>query len=156
MRASFGSGWGRRDLKGARTGHLRLLYNYRTSGLLQPDVRSPTFVDKNGASFCRWIGVEGESHNTRNFISILALGWSYILSVRFLEMQGHNDAEKVYTQSTATGYNYDTGDRKATAISVEISDMDMDEARWWAAIMASDQGWKAVGSQRDNGVYQPP
>jgi hypothetical protein len=79
-------------------------------------------------SFGRWIGIEGEIYKIRNFISIFALGWSYILSVGLFEMQGQNDAEIVYTQSIATGYNYDTGDRKATAITVEISDMDMDAA----------------------------
>jgi hypothetical protein len=39
---------------------------------------------------------------------------------------------------------------------LKIRDMDMDAARWWAAIMAPDQGWKTVGSQRDDGACLSP
>ncbi len=61
-------------------------------------------------------------------------------------MQGQGSAGIVYTQSTATGYNHDTRDRAAATITIDIGDVDEDAARWWAAILAPDQGWKAVVS----------
>jgi hypothetical protein len=92
----------------------------------------------------------------RNFISILALGWSYILSVRLLEMQGQRDAEIVYSESTATVYNDDTGEGRGVVIIVEVGDVDKGAARWWATIMAPDQGWKAVVSKHENRVKLSP
>ncbi len=124
--------------------------------LLLLGVKSPTPLAWTGTSFYQWVGIEGENNSARNFISILALGWSYILSARLLEMQGQGSAGIVYTQSTATGYNHDTGDRAAATITIDIGDVDEDAARWWAAILAPDQGWKAVVSQDDHEVYLSP
>lgn len=123
--------------------------------LLQLGIQSPTPVDWNGTSFRQWVGIEGEN-TTRNYISILALGWSYILSVRLLEMQGQGGAEIAYTQSIATGYKREVGDRIAAGITVDIGDVDEDAARWWAAILAPGQGWKAIVSRNDDVVYLSP
>jgi hypothetical protein len=65
-------------------------------------------------------------------------------------MQSQSDAEIVY--STAVGYNHNTGERRNAAITVEISDVDINAVRWWAAIMAPDQGWKAVVPSATMGV----
>lgn len=62
----------------------------------------------------------------------------------------------MYTQSTATRYNHDAGDRAAATITIDISEVDEDAARWWAAVLAPDQGWKAVVSQGDNEVHLSP
>ncbi|KAL9023528.1 MAG: hypothetical protein Q9196_007148, partial [Gyalolechia fulgens] len=118
-------------------------------------IQSPTPVDWNGTSFRQWVGVEGEN-TTRNYISILALGWSYILSARLLEMQGQGGAEIEYTQSMATGYKRDVGDSLAAAITVDIGDVDDHAARWWAAILAPGQGWKAIVSRSEDVVYLSP
>ena len=123
--------------------------------LLQLGVQSPTPVNWNGTSFRQWVGIEGEN-TTRNYISILALGWSYILSVRLLEMQGQGGAEIAYTQSMATGYKGETRDKIAAGFTVNIGDVDEDAARWWAAILAPGQGWKAIISRNDDVVYLSP
>ncbi|KAI4138338.1 MAG: hypothetical protein LQ341_004716 [Variospora aurantia] len=122
--------------------------------LLQLGIQSPTPVHWNGTSFRQWVGIEGEN-TKRNYISILALGWSYILSVRLLEMQGQGGAEIAYTQSIATGYKRKAGD-KIAGITVDIGDVDKDAARWWAAILAPGQGWKAIISRNDDVVYLSP
>ncbi|KAL8935431.1 MAG: hypothetical protein Q9211_004706 [Gyalolechia sp. 1 TL-2023] len=123
--------------------------------LLQLGIQSPTPVDWNGTSFRRWVGIQGEN-TTRNYISILALGWAYILSVRLLEMQGQGGAEIAYTRSMATGYMPEAGDRVATAITVDIGDVDDHAARWWAAILAPGKGWKAIVSRTEDVVYLSP
>ncbi|KAL8894851.1 MAG: hypothetical protein Q9207_008392 [Kuettlingeria erythrocarpa] len=123
--------------------------------LLQLGIQSPTPVDWNGTSFRQWVGIEGEN-TTRNYISILALGWSYILSVRLLETQGQGGAEIAYTQSIATGYKREAGDGIATGMTVDIGDVDEHAARWWAAILAPGQGWKAIFSRNDDVVYLSP
>lgn len=126
-----------------------------TPALLQLGVQSPTPVDWNGTSFRHWVGIQGESR-TRNYISILALGWSYILSVRLLEMQGQEGAEITYTQSTAIGYKRKTGDRIAATMTIDIGRIEEDAARWWAAILAPGQGWQAIVSRSDHMVYLSP
>lgn len=123
--------------------------------LLQLGVKSPTLVKWNGTSFCQWVGIQGENR-TKNYISILALAWSYILSVRLLEMQGQGNSEITYTESTAIGYQHETGARFAADITVDIGDVDENASRWWAAILAPGQGWKAMVSCSDDVMYLSP
>ncbi|KAL8645006.1 MAG: hypothetical protein Q9210_006954 [Variospora velana] len=123
--------------------------------LLLLGVKSSTLVNWNGTSFHQWVGIEGENR-TKNYISILALAWSYILSVRLLEMQGQGDTEIAYTESTAIGYKHETGDRIAATITIDIGDVDENATRWWAAILAPGQGWKAMVSRSDDVVYLSP
>lgn len=123
--------------------------------LLQLGVKYPTPVNWNGTSFRQWVGIEGKDR-TRNYISILALAWSYIFSVRLLEIQSQGGAEMVYTPSMATGYKHETGDGTAASITVNIGDVDEDAARWWAAILAPGQGWKAIVSRSHDAVYLSP
>ena len=54
--------------------------------LLLLGVSSPAQLAWTGSSFHQWVGMEGESQSTSNFIPILALGRSYVPSARSLEM----------------------------------------------------------------------
>lgn len=62
----------------------------------------------------------------------------------------------VYTLSMATGYKHETGNGTAASITVNIGDVDEDAARWWAAILAPGQGWKAIVSRSHDAVYLSP
>lgn len=61
----------------------------------------------------------------------------------------------VYTDSTATGYHY-CAENNTAAVTIDIEKVDKGVARWWAAILAPDQGWKAIISQQDDDMYQAP
>ncbi|KAI9715647.1 MAG: hypothetical protein M1812_005799 [Candelaria pacifica] len=123
---------------------------------LQLGVRAPISLALTGTSFCSWIGVEGERSNTGNFVAILALGWSYILSAQLVEMQGQDGAELVYMDRTARGYSLDEADLGAATIRVNVGAVDEEAARWWAAVLAPGQGWQAIVSRTNSATYLSP
>ncbi|KAL9628901.1 MAG: hypothetical protein Q9164_007107, partial [Protoblastenia rupestris] len=71
-------------------------------------------------------------------------------------MQGQGGTEIAYTESTAIGYQHETEDRLAAAVTVDTGDVDENATRWWAAILAHGQGWKAMVSRSDDIVYLSP
>ena len=88
-------------------------------------------------------------------MGILSLGWSYVLSACLVERQGRDGATMSYTDSMATGHQSGTADA-SPALSVAIGNVDEDIARWWAAILAPDQGWTAIVSRQDSETYHAP
>ena len=87
--------------------------------------------------------------------TILALGWSYVLSARLVEVQ-EEGAYVIYTDSEGTGYGHGSGHEHSLGVTIEIGEVGEDVAQWWAAVLAPNQGWKAVVSQRENGEYLAP
>lgn len=77
---------------------------------------------------------------------MLILAWAYVLSARWAEiMSGH--VSLVYTSSKAdlSHPNTPTSPQpNGTDLEVDLSDVSPDEARWWAAVLAPDQGWQAT------------
>jgi hypothetical protein len=122
---------------------------------LQIGTRAPIPCTFNGDGFRRWIGTKGEERDAPSYLGILALGWSYILSARLVEVQGE-DAKVMYTSSKATGYHQETDNGRSPAVIVDIGEVGEDVARWWAAILAPREGWKAIVSRRDDGEYLAP
>lgn len=53
-----------------------------------------------GDVFGHWIGTTTEKAASPNYLGILAIGWSYILSAQLVEMQG-GSASMCYTDSRA-------------------------------------------------------
>ena len=122
---------------------------------VQIGTQAPIPCKFGGDSFCRWIGATNERRNQSNYLAVLTLGWSYILSARLVETQG-NGSKMVYTNSVATSY-YETGNRCAPTTSVDVSELDEDDAfRWWMAVLAPGQGWKAIVSHEEDGEYLAP
>ncbi|KAI9747970.1 MAG: hypothetical protein M4579_007344 [Chaenotheca gracillima] len=122
---------------------------------LQLGIAAPTSLALTGTDFCNWVGTDDEKSNAANYIAILALGWSYVFSARLIEMQGQEGAEVVYTEPTTYKDGLDKDDT-GTAISVDIGAVDDETARWWAALVAPGQGWKAVISRNDGAAFLSP
>ena len=123
-----------------------------TEGSLWIGTQTPISCQFIGGCFRQWIGMEKEGHS-QSYLGILALGWSYILSARLVETL-ENGAILTYTGSTAEGFQ--PGPETASACTVDIGCVDPNVARWWAAILAPNQGWKAVISQQEDGDYLSP
>ena len=124
-------------------------------GLLQIGTLVPILCTFGGDTFRRWIGTTCEERDMPSYLGILALGWCYILSAHLVEGQGE-DAKMVYTSSKATRYHRETEHGRAPASTVDIGEVSEDVARWWAAILAPGEGWKAIVTRRDDGEYLAP
>ncbi|KAF3484275.1 uncharacterized protein GIQ15_03599 [Arthroderma uncinatum] len=89
-----------------------------------------------------WFGCE-EDH-----ISVLILAWSYILSARWAELM--SGSVLGYTGSQPT-----QNDGDQDAIFVDVGDVNSEAARWWAAVLAPGEGWRACISS-DEAEYKSP
>ncbi|KAJ5558982.1 hypothetical protein N7461_002954 [Penicillium sp. DV-2018c] len=125
-------------------------------------IQTPTACRFSGDTFGQWRTTGTAKPKSSNYIAILSLAWSYILSARLLELQNQDGAELVYTNSTANprGINVvDIDESKRSdsqVIEIDIGDVDINVARWWMAILAPNQGWKAVFTKRNDDVYMAP
>ncbi|KGQ01470.1 hypothetical protein PAAG_11820 [Paracoccidioides lutzii Pb01] len=82
-------------------------------------------------SYCNWF-IKEESH-----LSVLILAWSYILSARWADLMPWSPVLE-YTDSQAQWKDDQPADRDS--VMVEIGNVDDNEARWWAAILAPGVG----------------
>lgn len=124
---------------------------------LKQRAASANHLSVSGDTFHHW---RTSKPYSSNYIGILTLAWSYILSARLLELQKHDGAELVYTSSTANPRAVDGVDRdevkRAPPIEVHIGEAESNVARWWMAIQAPKHGWKAVLTKRNDNVYLAP
>ncbi|KAK4149748.1 hypothetical protein C8A00DRAFT_46692 [Chaetomidium leptoderma] len=82
----------------------------------------------------------------QNYLTVLILAWSYILSARWAEIMPKGTSF-VYTSSVADNHSPDaqtTLPPDHISLEVDVRDAGPDEARWWAAVLAPDQGWQAT------------
>ena len=84
-------------------------------------------------------------HGSRNYIAILALAWSYILSARWVEVMP-GPCTITYSEEPAVKSSGKTGAAGHEAIVVDIGGAGPDETRWWSAILADGHGWRATMS----------
>jgi len=101
--------------------------------------------------FMNWPNVQGEGSPTEgNHLAILLLAWSYIISARWVELQSPCGRKgpappggMQYLDLRATllksGEDVPEG-----VIEIDIGDQKERAARWWAAILASGEGWRAT------------
>ncbi|KAL5041934.1 hypothetical protein BDW71DRAFT_217353 [Aspergillus fruticulosus] len=80
----------------------------------------------------KWFNTE------ENHIYVLVFAWSYILSARWAQLMP--EATLAYTDSKA--YPSDKPQEQDSAV-VDIGVADDEAARWWAAILAPEEGWEA-------------
>ncbi|KAK2811595.1 hypothetical protein FQN50_001937 [Emmonsiellopsis sp. PD_5] len=124
-------------------------------GSLQIGIEAPIPCRFEGDSFRRWTGGPDEPRDMPGYLGVLALGWSYILSARLVEMQGEG-AGMSYTSLMVPGYLREPEDANAPPFIIDLGEVDEDAARWWAAILSPSEGWKAIISRRDDGEYLAP
>ncbi|KIL89519.1 hypothetical protein FAVG1_07099 [Fusarium avenaceum] len=79
----------------------------------------------------------------QDYVSILILAWTYILSARWTEIMP-GTCSLAYTESGAAIYQDMTQcENERNLISIQLGDTSPQEARWWAAVLAPGQGWQA-------------
>ncbi|CAG8119261.1 unnamed protein product [Penicillium salamii] len=84
-------------------------------------VEEPVSVELDGQAFNAWIGTTDETRTSTNYIGILTLGWSYILSARLIELRG-----------------------EGATLHLDVGKVNDDVARWWSAILDPGEGWEAL------------
>ncbi|KAL2784241.1 hypothetical protein BJX66DRAFT_90075 [Aspergillus keveii] len=105
------------------------------------------------ADFAKWTGFDHLPMSSGNYLSILALGWSYILAARLIELRRKTAEDGVlYTGNWALPATLD--DSRACFL-VDLNDCDPAEAQWWAALLAPEHGWHAILKRDDNNYYPP-
>lgn len=125
----------------------------KVKAILQLGIQAPTTCTFTGDSFRQWIATTAECRDAPNYLGILALGWSYILSARLVESQG-NGAAMSYTDSKAIRCD-EAASGSSPDVIVDIGNADADVARWWSAILARE-GWKAVIDKTKDGEFLAP
>ncbi|PVH85786.1 hypothetical protein DL98DRAFT_605441 [Cadophora sp. DSE1049] len=96
-----------------------------------------------------------------NCLAILAFAWLYILSARWVEIQqipgtlaAQSNDHIVYSCHQAA-WRDDASASLPDTINIDLGDVSNDAARWWAAILAKDEGWRAE-IKRNQSVYRSP
>lgn len=108
----------------------------------------------HGNIFSYWIGTTAEKRTGPNYLGILTVGWCYILSARLVEMRG-DGASMRYTSSQANSFSESLRGLPGIHV-IDVGDVEGDVARWWSAILAQHQGWKAIVKQTTSGEYLAP
>jgi len=102
----------------------------------------PTICTTEGSSFRHWREQGVENAKAGNCLAILIFAWAYILSARLVELQGGSIR---YTEVLApiddSKYGVQTTSR---CVFVDIGKADSTAVRWWRAILAHGQGWRAA------------
>ncbi|KAJ5350606.1 hypothetical protein N7541_008333 [Penicillium brevicompactum] len=127
---------GHEDCDGLKEEVIRPSYMKLASGNCVP-------VELDGEVFSTWIGTKEEASTNSNYISILTLGWCYILSARLIELRGAG-ATLSYTDSETQFESDNTVESPTSTCVVDLGEVDDDIVRWWSAILAPNQGWKAI------------
>lgn len=107
-----------------------------------------------GKAFSHWIGTTTEKRTGPNYLGILTIGWCYVLSARLVEMRG-DGASMRYTSSQASRFSESLRHPPAVLV-VDVGEADGDVIRWWSAILAQHEGWKAIVKQTTSGEYLAP
>lgn len=111
------------------------------------------------AIFANWPRISGgqaESAVEGNHLAILAFVWACILSARWLELQqpkgawvldpARSDDWMCYFDVQAEWRCDGCSEESPQApddLDINIGDMDDEAGRWWAAILANGEGWRA-------------
>ncbi|KAI2994914.1 hypothetical protein CBS147345_9883 [Aspergillus niger] len=134
-------------------------------GKLKKQKSHPTLIQVGTAAATTFSFTEGafsslssdtsEEHSDGpNYLGILALGWCYVLSARLVEMRG-GESSMQYT-SFQTEYSDESLPNVSQAHIVDIRKVDKSVARWWSALLALNEGWKARVKQTPQGDFQAP
>lgn len=114
-----------------------------TPALVQIGIGSAILCSFCGNVFSHWIGTATEKATDPNSLGILAIGWCYILSARLVEMQG-GSAIMRYTNSCADCLGENLYNPPEATHVIDVGEADAQIVRWWSAILAQREGWKAI------------
>ncbi|KAK0113775.1 hypothetical protein ONS95_014025 [Cadophora gregata] len=92
-------------------------------------------------------------------IAVLILAWTYILSARWAEIiPGVAGPEYMNSLAEWTGRDISSEDYSddSSKVVIELGYVDDDAARWWAAVLAPEGGWKTtILSDRGQVLHSP-
>ncbi|KAK6824046.1 hypothetical protein RU639_006577 [Aspergillus parasiticus] len=108
-----------------------------------------------GKVFSHWVGMTAEKDTGPNYLGILAIGWCYILSAQLIEMQG-GSAVMRYTDSLADCLGESPSSSSEEAYYIDVGEVDARIVRWWSAILAKREGWKAIVKDDPDDVFVAP
>ena len=127
-------------------------------------IKSSTRCDFDKDScFRHWPGIlDGIEHaEDTNYLAVLAFAWAYILSARWVELQGSRNAPEnakrmVYLHKQAPVVQSDSQNESLlNGIEVDVGCVESDAGRWWAAILATGEGWNAT-TAKEGEIYRSP
>lgn len=97
------------------------------------------------------LAVNGPS---KNLIAVFVLAWSYVLSVRMVELRRKSQQDEVLYSERAASTRGD-GALGCPRGGISIRATDLKEHRWWESILANGCGWNAV-LFRSGRAFHPP
>ncbi|KAI0849092.1 hypothetical protein F5Y00DRAFT_269722 [Daldinia vernicosa] len=117
-----------------------------------PVLLSIVEISNKNLNFAPWF-----INDQQNYLAVLVLAWTYILSARWVEVMPE-PCSLLYTNSSAADYDEDSmtsSESNQNVVSVDIGDVSSEEFRWWAAILAPEPGWQATMILRENIFLSP-
>lgn len=108
----------------------------------------PTLISLSTSSprgFSSWFGDKGDH------TAVLTLAWAYVLSARWAEIVPGATVQYTDRQAswlpdgdnTCMGITADGGTAGEDSIAIDLGDVSGAAARWWASVLAPDEGWNA-------------
>lgn len=115
-----------------------------------PSVDKPTAIlataDAN-IPFQKFLGKD-------NHLTVLVLAWAYALSARWTSIIS-GAAPLQYTASQAKWAGTRHLQKDEASVIVQLGSINDEAARWWAAVLAPGQGWKATISHKQYRFLSP-
>jgi hypothetical protein len=106
------------------------------------------------SSIANWPGVQGEQESPvrGNCLAILSFAWAYILSALWVEMQQSKNMrpapaqedDRIHYLCAQAKWTCDGDEELGGDLEVDLGDVDDDAARWWTALLANGEGWRAT------------
>ncbi|EFY90715.1 hypothetical protein MAC_03295 [Metarhizium acridum CQMa 102] len=85
---------------------------------------------------------------------VLTLAWAYVLSARWTEIIP-GASTMAYTESVATPDSRENAPNGDSDLIVDLGDITYEAARWWAAILAPEEGWGACNFHNGRVLKSP-
>ncbi|KAI9750145.1 MAG: hypothetical protein M4579_006586 [Chaenotheca gracillima] len=121
--------------------------------------RSTACVFAERMDFNSWPGIQmtEDGPEEGNHLAILAFAWAYIFSARWIEMQRSYDFSPhiQYMDDAQAHWSTDSYVWRSDDLEVNLGYVSDEAARWWAALLATGEGWRAT-IRRNGQVYRSP
>lgn len=98
----------------------------------------PVTITRQPPIFSEWLP-DGDSH-----VTILVFAWTYVLAARWVELLvsgasvEYGETQSTWSDGTSSGSN-----GHFNSVTVDLGNVDDHAGRWWAAVLAPGEGWKA-------------
>lgn len=114
----------------------------------------PNKVNINGEAFRTWPTGEMYGVHHGQQLAVLTLAWSYILCARLIELQGGESSSLRYTEKHA--FILQGNLPQVAPNSVDVGQADPKDVRWFAALLAPQQGFHAMMNTEVEHTTQAP